>query len=295
MTPEPAQRRTREPRQVRLFDSGARCAALRFALLSDPPGTVEGLMSGTEIAVHVGTPVRMQCRYGDERYNGLAIHGDVDIIPSGLPARWEMETADLALVMALSTDYLRQVAQECSTQTRSVEVQSRFQVRDPQIEHIAWALRAEAEQNYPGGHLYLDSMARALAVQLVRRHSSHAAEWRPAADGLLSPRELREALVYIEANLGEEIRVQHIACATNVSASHLEVLFRRTTGMPVHQYVIRRRVDRAVLLLKHSSLPISEVALQTGFAHQSHLALHVRRLLGVSPKDVRGRRAGLRG
>lgn len=293
MTPGIAPRGAHEQRKARFLDSGARCAALRVVFQSDPPGVVEGFTPTTVIAVHVGAPVRMHCRHGDERHAGLAIHGDIDIIPPGMPARWEMKETDTALVLGVAADYLHKVAQECGVKSGAVALRSRFQIRDPQIEHIAWALKAEAEQDYPGGTLYLESMARALSVHLVRRHSSHAAERWPAVNRL-SPWELREAQAYIEANIATDMRVQHIARAAGVSASYLEVLFRQALGMPVHQYVIRRRVDRAVLLLKLSNLPISEVALQTGFAHQSHLALHVRRVTGISPKGIRAHRAGFR-
>jgi AraC family transcriptional regulator len=50
--------------------------------------------------------------------------------------------------------------------------------------------------------------------------------------------------------------------------------------------VIKRRVERAKTLLGEG-MPISQTALETGFAHQSHLARHMRRLLGVSPSEVR--------
>jgi AraC family transcriptional regulator len=56
-------------------------------------------------------------------------------------------------------------------------------------------------------------------------------------------------------------------------------------GLPVHQYVIQRRVDRAQVLLREGKLPISRIAAETGFSHQSHLSYHVRRLLGVSPSE----------
>jgi AraC family transcriptional regulator len=71
-----------------------------------------------------------------------------------------------------------------------------------------------------------------------------------------------------------------------MSESHLKVGFRESTGMPVHQYLIRRRVERAALLLREGELPINQIALEVGFAHQSHLALHVTRLLGVSPRQL---------
>jgi AraC family transcriptional regulator len=57
--------------------------------------------------------------------------------------------------------------------------------------------------------------------------------------------------------------------------------------MPVHQYVLRRRVERAKLLLQDRSLSIAQVAFAAGFAHQSHLARHMRKILGCTPAVVR--------
>jgi AraC family transcriptional regulator len=67
----------------------------------------------------------------------------------------------------------------------------------------------------------------------------------------------------------------------------LKALFRQSMGIPVHQYVLRRRVERATALLRSGNLSISEVALATGFAHQSHLARQMRRLAGITPAAVR--------
>jgi AraC family transcriptional regulator len=58
----------------------------------------------------------------------------------------------------------------------------------------------------------------------------------------------------------------------------------------VYEYVLRRRVERAQLLLRNHRLSISEIALATGFAHQSHLARHMHRILGHTPSAVRGKR-----
>ena len=57
-------------------------------------------------------------------------------------------------------------------------------------------------------------------------------------------------------------------------------------GQSVHAYVMERRVQRARALLLEKKLPISEVALEAGFAHQSHLARWMRRLLGVTPSEI---------
>jgi AraC family transcriptional regulator len=56
--------------------------------------------------------------------------------------------------------------------------------------------------------------------------------------------------------------------------------------MPVHQYVVQRRVERARTLLLQGKLNASQIALDTGFAHQSHMAHWMGRLLGVTPREL---------
>jgi len=217
-------------------------------------------------------------------HSGLAIHGDIDIIPDGIPSRWEMKEADTALVLRLGRNLLHQVAEESAFEDR-IEIRSRFRVRDSQIEHIGWALMAEAQRGYPSGRLYMDCMATALAVQMLRNHSSVSGS-NSLAESSMPRHKLRQVQSYIEENLRSELSLQAIADVAGMSASHLKSTFRKATGMPVHQYVIRRRVERPALLLRDGKLPISQIAMELGFAHQSHLAMHMKRLLGVSPSHV---------
>jgi AraC family transcriptional regulator len=268
-----------------ILDSGDRSNALRVVLRSDGPGVVEvSELDVPRIAVYVGRPVRLDCRHGSEHHSGLAIHGDIDIIPDRMPSRWEMKEPDTALVLGLSRPLLRQAAEDSGSPDR-IEIRSRFRVRDSQIEHIAWALMDEAQSGYPSGGLYLDCLATALAVQLLRNHSSLAA-LRPCRRYGMPAWKLRQVQCYIEENLRCDLSLDMIAEVAGMRASHLKNTFRMATGMPVHRYVIRRRVERAALLLREGELPISQIAVEVGFAHQSHLAMHMKRLTGLSPSQA---------
>jgi AraC family transcriptional regulator len=66
----------------------------------------------------------------------------------------------------------------------------------------------------------------------------------------------------------------------------LKALFPQSLGLPVHQYVMRRRVERAKRLLLSGEAPISETALAAGFAHQSHMTQWMKRILGVTPRAL---------
>jgi AraC family transcriptional regulator len=227
----------------------------------------------------------MDCNHGAKSLSGLAIHGDIDIIPNGIPSRWEMKETDTALILRVGAHLLRQVAEESGFQGQ-IEVRSRFRIRDSQIEHIGLALMAEVHHGYPSGPLYMDCMATALAVQLLRNHSSVAGGRSVTEHPIMGRHRLRQVQSYIEENLTRSLSLQVIADVVGMSISHLKVTFREATGMPVHQYVIRRRVERAALMLREGKLPISRIALDVGFAHQSHLAMHMKRLLGMSPSHL---------
>lgn len=265
----------------------ARENGFRVSLLADPPGQVEvpGLRN-TIVSIHIGPSVLVSCRRGGFRHRGTAVHGDIDIIPSSTPSVWEMKQRDTVLVLSVSPELLGNVARELDLDPAQIEIRNRFQVRDAQLENIAWALKAEMEGGYPCGRVYLESLAVSVAARLLRFHSSRSTDPGPQ-NGTLSDRRLRRVLDYIEANLNRNISLADIASVAGLSVSHFKGLFRESVGVPTHQYLIRRRVERAKSLLGEGKLPISQIAFETGFAHQSHLARHMRRVLGVSPKALR--------
>lgn len=261
--------------------------SFRLSLISDAPGLIEAPgFRNTLVSIHVGVPMQVSCRRGGYSHRGMAIHGDIDIIPANTPSLWEIKERDVALILSVSPQLLNMVAEEFDFDSSRLEIRNRFQIRDAQLENIGLALKAEMESGYPCGRLYFDSLAVAVTARLIRCHSSMTLE-PGKRNGRLPDRTLRQVLTYIEDNLSQDISLSSIAAVADLSVSHFKNLFRESVGLPVHQYLIRRRVERAKKLLGEGKLSISQIALESGFAHQSHLALHMRRVLGVSPKMLR--------
>ena len=264
-------------------------SGFRLSVRSDPAGKIEVPgVPDVYISIHLGPSVEMICRRGGSYHKGVAVHGDIDIIPAGTRGIWELTARDKALLIGLSPQLMNRAAEESNIDPQHVEIRNRFHVRDPQLENIAWALKAEMESGYPCGRPYLESLAYAVAVRLVHSHSSLPTE-APTVNGRLSGRKLKDVLSYIEENLGEDISLVDIALVAGLSVSHFKKMFRDSVGIPVHQYLIRRRVERAKELLVRGELSISQIAFDTGFAHQSHLARHMRRLLGTTPRELQGK------
>jgi AraC family transcriptional regulator len=260
---------------------------LRLSLISDQPGMVEYPGSPrVVISLHVGPSVAVDCRRGGERHRGTTIHGDLEIIPPNLGGVWELKARDTALVIGLKLRVLRRIVEESGGDPSELRIFNRFQARDPQIEHIGWALKAEMENGYPSGRAYMDGLATSLAARIVRNHSSLARASR-AIKAAMPGSKLKAILGYMEDNLGRDLGLDEIARVAGLSVSHFKIQFRKSLGLPPHQYLLRRRVERAAMQLRKGKVPIGQIALENGFCHQSHLALHTRRVLGLTPQELR--------
>jgi len=259
-----------------------------FQLRKDSMGVLD--VPGLEnvlISIHVGAPAKLACRRDGTRHIGTAVHGDIDIIPEHTPSRWEMhDENDMALLLSLPQSLLHTVARESGLDAARLEIRNRFQIRDTELEALSWGMKREMELGHPSGHLYLDGLTLAVASRLVSRHSSVAKLISERNEGLRG-RRLKQVLSFIEEQLAEDLSLEQIAAVAGVSASHLATLFRISMGVPVHQYVIQRRVERAKTLLMQNGHSMAEIALAAGFAHQSHMAKHMRRVLGMPPQAIK--------
>jgi AraC family transcriptional regulator len=236
------------------------------------------------LKIHAGPPVRGACSV----HRFLYTRGDIDIQPPGYSDKWEEYQPNTSLIVHVSCGLLRRAAEQIDLDPGRAVLEVQHQFRDEQIEHIAWALDVDRRSAQPNGSLYTESLGLALAVHLLGRYRLPRRDTpvSPIRGRGLSAVQLRRLVAFIEEHLDEDLSIARLAASTAISASHFKALFKRTTGIPVHRYVIQRRVERARDLLVAGELSTSQVALAAGFAHQSHLARAMRRLLGVAPGEI---------
>jgi AraC family transcriptional regulator len=99
---------------------------------------------------------------------------------------------------------------------------------------------------------------------------------------------------YVASNLGERIRLAGAGRALGVSAQYLTSVFRRVEGLPFYQYVLRKKLERAVALLTYSAGDLSQLALELGFSSHSHFSAAFGRAFGCAPGAVRAQGQALR-
>ena len=91
---------------------------------------------------------------------------------------------------------------------------------------------------------------------------------------------------YIEAHLDEPIDVATLAAIAGRSPFHFTRVFARTVGVTPHRYVVHLRLKRALTLMQGGRVSLAAVAADTGFADQSHLSRWVRRVHGVTLRQL---------
>lgn len=131
-----------------------------------------------------------------------------------------------------------------------------------------------------------DSLRRAAEI-LEGLGGTETAPPKEPVRGGLSPWQIRKVTSHVEANLDRPIKNEELASLVRLNASHFGRAFRNSFGEPPHEYVIRRRVERAQGLMLSTEASLSDIALDCGLADQSHLTRLFRRIVGESPRAWR--------
>ena len=240
----------------------------------------------------LGQPAHLTQKRDDTLHESTVQKGDIICFPAGQSSYWQIEgrvTDDYdyqpMLHIRLQAGLITHVAEKLELGQGQVELVNCFGNHDLPLHNIAMLLADEAKANGLMGELYRESLTQAFVVYLLRNYSTIDREIKPQHQSLTNT-QLQQAIDYIQDHLGGDLSLMRIAETINISPTYFANLFKQKTGVSPHQYVIRQRVDRAIVLLQTKDLRIGEIATQVGFSSQSHLTQHIKRATGMTPKQI---------
>jgi AraC family transcriptional regulator len=195
--------------------------------------------------------------------------------------RWVPDPFDALQVFLPISSFRDFAAQRCCD-----FLDFRFDVReslyDTVMLHLMQAMQPTLERPTEVSALYLDAMFLAVRDHIAETYCSFTK--RATSNRLgLTARQLRHALEYIEANLGQDVSLADVANASGTSVSSVTRGFNAALNVSPHRWLLNRRIALAQRLIYEHAMPLNEVAIACGFADQSHLTRVFVRNVGSSP------------
>lgn len=217
--------------------------------------------------------------------NTSIVDSSVCVFPAHSTHRAFCQTAGSFSLLTLDMAQIASVAYE-DVKVKQIELIPQVNVFDPVVHHIEQLLRLELQSSEFSNHVYVDSLATALSIHLIRKYATQLPKQREFLTGL-THHQLRNVLEYIQAHLEENMTLDAIAQVAGMSRYHFIRRFKQTMHSSPYQYLIQQRLEQAKHLLLGSHLSIAEIAIACGFANQSHLTKHFKQRVGITPQIFR--------
>ena len=213
--------------------------------------------------------------------------GDIWVNPAGVPFSHRINTYNQFVVLTLDPAKIVETLPEQPLIDRSC-FRRQHKCQDKHLQALIQALLIEAETGGTNGKLYADALSTALIAHFVNHYSKEVVLDFP--EGLAFERQrLGQVIDYVEAYLTEDLSLNDLALVSGFSKFHFSRLFKQAFGLTPHRYLMKRRVERAAIVMKKrakkESLNIARVAHQFRFADQSHFTRTFKQVKGVTPRQ----------
>lgn len=233
---------------------------------------------------------RMRRRVDATWYESDVRPGHISLLGVDRSSDWEwggdIEVSHFYLSKDLMTKTAQQAFDRDYQQFRSIDD---LCIQDSTLLGLADALESELRNVAGGSHLLTDLVSQALTLQVLRNH--HICEQPakiPASTGMaLTTAQRQRVLEFLDANIAKNFSLADLATAAGLCEHTFPPRFKTSFEQSPWQFVLARRVERAMALIRDRELSLAEIAFVTGFSDQAHMTRVMKKLTGQTPGHVR--------
>lgn len=252
---------------------------------SNSPGEAVQLRDRYVICQIGAHPARAERRIGGRSVAFIKNPGSLTLIPKGFSPDVRLLTLSKMVICHLNQSVISELVEELDRQPSS-PLDFKSGISDPAIAGILALIKQELQTGSQPGILYVETLVHALAIKLV--HLDCVPERiGSSTTSSLPPNRLKRIKELIETELEKDLSLKVLASESGYSRAHFLRMFRVSTGITPHRYVLERRIDRAQRLLKEKRASLADIAAACGFSSQTHMADIFRRNLNTTPGEYR--------
>jgi AraC family transcriptional regulator len=238
------------------------------------------------------SPLTATVKWSGHSQDVRVLPDQISLFPAQMPMSSRCGVRHEFALVSIDPKFLARAAHDISG-LDGLELVPKLAVGDPLVASLIAGLDREAERGCPEGNAYAESLATMLAVHLARNYAAKQLRIRDPRGGL-NRHQLARVIDFVHAHFAQDMPLGALATVAGLSPYHFARLFKQSTGLAPHQYLVQVRVERAKGLLIHSRESVTSIALQVGFCDQSHFATHFKRAYGVTPRSFRQRATSVR-
>jgi AraC family transcriptional regulator len=261
-----------------------------LSLLIIPPQPkaeiVQAMGPSADVLIRLIGPIRRFERSPSPSFGTSPLHagaraGSFIVVPRGLSSDWHIPGGQPSVAQLHVSTALRDgLADEMEDPTAARgTLRPRLDWHLPAMERLFDRLLTLGPSTQPLDRLELQGLGL-LATAGILRANGAALRSQSAA---MTPARLRRVRAYVEENLSGEVCLEDMASCVGLSPSHFSRAFRAETGQSPYAFVLQTRVDRVKDHLRLNRRTLAEIALDCGFASQSHMTETFRRATGLPP------------
>ncbi|KVH61562.1 AraC family transcriptional regulator [Burkholderia sp. MSMB1072] len=216
--------------------------------------------------------------------DGRLTAGTAQITAPGVPCRAVFHGASDVLHLFASQRVLAECYEDLFGRPPSgdVVIDDPRLIRDPALERLGQALAVSHTRDGALGKVFADGVGLAIVSRVIARHfSAPQRDARRTAE--LPSWRMRRVVEYVDTHLADPIGLADMARSAGLTRMHFAAQFRHATGLRPHEYLMRRRIERAQQLLLESRHNVLDVALSSGFRSQAHFTTVFKRFVGATP------------
>ncbi len=188
-----------------------------------------------------------------------------------------------SLNMFIPRAFLKELAEDVGAgPVSALAVPQPWTTEDPVLSELSPALVAALSDQIACGPLFADRLVTSMALHVAERYGGMGGR-AVALPGRLAPWQERRARDMLAANLAKDVTLADIATECGLSVAHFSRAFKASVGTTPHAWLQGRRLDRSMELLTRAELSLAEIAIQCGFADQSHFTRAFSAVEQVSP------------
>ncbi|GIC76173.1 helix-turn-helix domain-containing protein [Moritella sp. F3] len=218
--------------------------------------------------------------------SGFGAPGKFCLMPKDSESHWQLGQTQQFMHLYFSDDYLKQLALKVfDIDPRMLQLPELTFTNDAATEALFRHCMATSDWHSGHDHLAMEQVTNTILVSMLQNMG--ITKLTATVKGGLSPKVAALVCEYMQANFYRQVYLAELAELAQLSEYHFCRMFKQSMAQTPQAYLLAIRIEQVKLRVVNSQVSMADIALQCGFANQSHMGRYFKKLVGISPRQYR--------